>query len=171
MVFLSADGASVNAGRNTGLIVLLRQRCPWLVFVWCLSHRLELAMKHALKDLIEPIEKCLMNLYYLYEKSSKKTREIKDLYDMLKEILEFQNGVVKPHRAAGTRWIAHKLSALDNMLDKFGLYLSHLENIIADTSKKTDKATLEGKRRQLVSANIVLLGSVFFALLELARQL
>ena len=170
MVFLSADGASVNAGGNTGLIVLLRQRCPWLVFVWCLSHRLELAMKHALKDLIEPIEKCLMNLYYLYEKSSKKTREIKDLYDMLKEILEFQNGVVKPHRAAGTRWIAHKLSALDNMLDKFGLYLSHLENIIADTSKKTDKATLEGKRRQLVSANIVLLGSVFFDLLEPARQ-
>ena len=161
MTFLTADGASVNSGGNTGLVALFRELYPWLVFVWCVSHRLELAIKHALKELIEPIEKCLMNLYYMYETSSKKTREIKILHDMLKEILEFENGVVKPHRASGTRWIAHKVTALDNMLDKFGMYLAHMENVIADTSKKTDKATLEGKRPLLVSADIVLLGCVF----------
>ena len=161
IVFLASDGASVNAGGNRGLVVLLREDYPWIVFVWCVSHRLELAIKHALKELIEPIDTCLTNLYYMYEKSSKKTREIKILHDLLKEVLEFESDVVKPHRASGTRWIAHKLMALENMLDKFGMYLSHLENVIADTSKKTDKATLEGKRRQLVCANVVLLGSVF----------
>ena len=171
MVFFASDGASVNAGDKNGLIVLFRDVCPWVVFVWCVSHRLELAIKHGLKGLIDPIDTCLKNLYYLYEKSSKKTREIKILHDVLKGVLEFENGVVKPHRAAGTRGIAHKLMVLENMLDKFGMYLSHLENIIADTSKKTDKATLEGKRRQLVSANVVLLGSVFYDLLEPARQL
>lgn len=27
---------------------------------------------------------------------------------------------------SGTRWIAHKLNALQLMLDKFGIYLQHL---------------------------------------------
>ena len=122
---------------------------------------MELAIKHALKELMEPIEKCLMNLYYRYEKSSKKTQEIRNLHDTFKEILEFENGVMKPHRASRTHWIAHKVTALDNMIDKLGMYLAHMENVIADTSKKTDKATLEGKRPLLVSADIVLLGCVF----------
>ena len=78
---------------------------------------MELAINQALKELMEPIEKCLMNLYYRYEKSSKKTQEIRNLHDTFKEILEFENGVVKPHRASRTHWIAHKVTALDNMID------------------------------------------------------
>ena len=93
---------------------------------------------------MEPITVCLQNLYYLYEKSSIKLRELKNLHTILKGVYEFENDQVKPHRASGTRWIAQKLIALENMLDRFGLYMQHFENIIADTQKKTDKATLEG---------------------------
>ena len=99
-------------------------------------------------------------------------RELKNLHAILKDIYGFENDRVKPHRASGTRWIAHKfLIALENMLDKFGLYMQHFENIIADTQKKTDKATLEGKRRQLEKADIILVGALLFDLLEPARGL
>ena len=120
---------------------------------------------------MDPITACLQNLYYLYEKSSKKLRELKKLHELLKEIYEFYGKRVKPHRAAGTRWIAHKLEALQNMLDKYGLYMQHFENIIVDTTKRTDKPTLKGKRRQFEKANILLLGTLFFDLLEPARML
>ena len=55
------------------------------------------------------------------------------------------------------------------MLDKYGLYMQHFENIIADTSKKTDKAKLEGKRRQLQMAETLVFGALFFNLLEPAK--
>ena len=42
----------------------------------------------------------------------------------------------KPHRACGTRWINHKLLALENMFDKYGLYMQHFRNILVDTRKK-----------------------------------
>ena len=46
MVFLASDGASVNSGVKTGLAVKFRESGQeWLLFVWCLSHRLELALK------------------------------------------------------------------------------------------------------------------------------
>ena len=68
------------------------------------------------------------------------------MHEILCDMYEFENGQVKPRKARGMRWIDHNMKAMANFVDKFGLYLSHFETIIADTSKKTDKATLEGKR-------------------------
>ena len=156
---------------KNGLISLVRKEFTWVGFIWCFAHRLELALKDALKEWMDPITTCLQDLYYLYEKSSKKLRELKKFHELLKEICEFDDERVKPHRAAGMRWIAHKLEALQNMLDKYGLYMQHFENIIADTTKRTDKATLKGKQRQLQKADVLLLGALFFDLLEPARML
>ena len=70
IVFLASDGASVNSGIKEGLISLIRKETPPEGFVWWFAHRLELALKQTLKEWFEPITTCLMNLYYLYEKSS-----------------------------------------------------------------------------------------------------
>ena len=51
----------------------------------------------------------------------KKLQELKVLHELLKEIYEFEDIQVKPHRATG----AHKLGAHHNMLDKYGLYMQH----------------------------------------------
>jgi hypothetical protein len=123
VVFLASDGASVNTGIKNGLISLIRKETPWVGFIWCFAHRLELALKDALKEWMDHITTCLQNLYYLYEKSSKKLRELRELHELLKEIYEFDDERVKPHRATGTRWISHKLEALQNMIDKYGLYM------------------------------------------------
>ena len=136
-VFLASDGASVNTGVKNGLISLIREETPWVGFVWCFAHRLELALKDALKEWIEPITVCLQNLYYLYEKLSKKLRELKNLHIILKDIYGFENDRVKPHRASGTRWIAHKLIALENMLDKFDLYMQR-ESSSSDSEGAAD---------------------------------
>ena len=57
MVFLASDGASVNSGIKTGLATKFREdSLEWLVFVWCLSHRLELALKDSLDDVLAPVK-------------------------------------------------------------------------------------------------------------------
>ena len=55
-------------------------------------------------------------------------------------------------------------------VDKYGVYVQHLENIIADTSKQTDKAKLEGKRRKMVQASVLLKCCLFLDLLDSAKN-
>ena len=38
IVFLSSDGASVNSGKDSGLIRLLQEDFPWISFIWCFTH-------------------------------------------------------------------------------------------------------------------------------------
>ena len=53
---------------------------------------------------------------------------------------EFSNNYVKLHRATGTCWIDQKMKAMEGMLDKYGVYLKHIENVLIDEKKKTHKA-------------------------------
>ena len=53
----------------------------------------------------------------------------------------------------------HTLRSMSGLVDKFGLYLHHFQNVIVDDSKNTDKATLEGKRRQLTDSKVLLLSA------------
>ena len=52
LVYLSADGASVNSGKDSGLIAQIQAEHDRVLFVFCFSHRLELALKDALSDFI-----------------------------------------------------------------------------------------------------------------------
>ena len=92
--------------------------------------------KAEIKDILEPIDICFRKLYHLKEKFSKKTRGLKVLNKVFKYLYVIQNRVADPHCAAGTRWIAHKLFALESMLDKFGMCLSHFGNIISDSEDR-----------------------------------
>ena len=47
IVFLSSDEASVNCGKNSCLIKIFQEDYPWISFIWCFRHRLELAVKDA----------------------------------------------------------------------------------------------------------------------------
>ena len=77
LVYLASDGVTVNCGTKAGLAVKFREvGASWLVFVWWMSHRIELALKDSLEDAMQPIKKSLTALFYCYEKSSKKLREL-----------------------------------------------------------------------------------------------
>ena len=45
--------------------------------MWCLAHRLELAVKDSFKNTsFDQIDDMLLKLYYMYEKSPKKCRQL-----------------------------------------------------------------------------------------------
>ena len=57
MAFLASDGARVNSGIKAALAAKFREDgIDWLLFVWCLSHRLELALKDILDDILTPVK-------------------------------------------------------------------------------------------------------------------
>ena len=70
---ISADGASA-AG---GLKGLVEKELPWVFWNWCLAHRLELAIKDALKNSsFDLIDEILLRLYYkLFMRSRQKNVE------------------------------------------------------------------------------------------------
>lgn len=76
LVGIGTDGASTNIAAR-GLKGLVERELEWIFWMWCLAHHLELAVKDALKDsCFDSIDDVLTRLYYLYEKSPKKCREL-----------------------------------------------------------------------------------------------
>lgn len=113
---------------------------------WCYAHRLELACKEAfVSPLFTMIQEMLLRLYYLYEKSPKKSRELACIVDNLKEIFDLPKGGNLPVRCQGTRWISHKRKALQRVIDRYGTYIAHLNTLVEDTSiRGTDRERLKG---------------------------
>ena len=57
LVYLASDGATVNSGTKVGLAVKFREvGASWLIFVWCMSHRIELVLYDSLDDAMQPIK-------------------------------------------------------------------------------------------------------------------
>ena len=84
MIGFGCDGTNVNIGEG-GLRGILEQSVPWVAVFWCLAHRLELALKDALKGTLFPtIDEMLLLLYYLYHKSPKKCNELNEVAASLK---------------------------------------------------------------------------------------
>ena len=148
------DGASVNVSEQNGMKGKLQKQLPWLFWTWCFAHCLELACKDALtsqlfKDLLE----MLLRLFYLYAKSPKKSRELNDIVEDLREVWGFASGGNLPTRSHGTRWIAHKCKALQRVVDRYGAYINHLSTLAEDQSiRASDRARLKGilARRKLL---------------------
>ena len=137
LIGFGADGASVNRGNKNGVKEKLREIMPWLIFNWCFSHRLELAIEEALKGTgFGDVDEMRLGLYYLYDKSPKKLSELTELFQHMKDtqVDDFKLGTVKPIRACGTRWISHKLAAIRVAFDKYGLFISHIKEMSQDKS-------------------------------------
>ena len=166
LVGFGCDGTSVNIADH-GLKMYLQETAPWIETFWCLAHRLELSLKDALKGtLFTSVDEMLLRVYFLYEKSPKKCRELETVIEELQACLtraEFpKKGGHKPLRACGTRFIAHKVAALDRLLDRFGAYLNHLTTLVADPKTKlVDRQRLKGYILQWRDARM-LLGSAYF---------
>ena len=97
---------------------------PWLVFIWCIAHRLELALSDTLSTSeFADVNEMLLRMYYLYKKAPKKLNQLREMHGIYKQTLDFEIGDCKPKKANGTRWISHKLEAVKMCLDKWSLYI------------------------------------------------
>ena len=148
LIGFGCDGAAVNIAAG-GLRGKLESTMPWIIVFWCLAHRLELALKDALKQtFFSTIDEMLMRLYYLYEKSPKKCAGLDDVVQELRLCLDEidvpKSRGNRPLRACGTRFIAHKVAALGSVIDKYGIFLSHL---VAMSEDRTFKSADREKRK------------------------
>ena len=140
------DGASVNISGQNGMRGKLCRELPWLFWTWCYAHRLELACKDACSSqLCKDLLQMLLRLYYLYAKSPKKSRELCDIVEGLREVWELSAGGNLPVRSQGSRWITHKRKAMQRIVDRYGPYLNHLSALVEDHSiNSSDLARLRG---------------------------
>ena len=167
LVGYGCDGASANMAAG-GLRGHLEQAVPWVVMFWCIAQGLELSLNDSLKNTcFTNIDEMLLRLYYLYEKSPKKCRELDDIVKTLKTCLgsdEFSHGRgVRPLRASGTRFVTHKVAALNRVLERFGAYVNHLCSLAQDSCvKSVDKQKLKGYIMRWREAKIRV-GCAFFS--------
>ena len=143
IVGLNCDGANVNMGINNGLGKLVKDSAPWLELVHCFNHRIELALKDAFeKTFFSKIENMLTKLYYLYQKSPKRYRELKELSEA------YEKTITKPAKAHGTRWIDHKFRAMTKVLSNYGVNIAHLESLSQTDAQALKRSELEGHSKK-----------------------
>ena len=169
LIGVGTDGASVNIGEQNGMKGKLQEALPWLFWSWCYAHRLELACKDALSsDLFKEIEDMLLRLYYIYEKSPKKCRELAEISEDLKEVYDFGKGGDKPLRSHGSRWISYKRKSLLRILERYGAYILHLSALSEDTSVKSeDRARFKGYVKRWQKSEFLIGSALYTDILQL----
>ena len=92
LVGIATDGTSSNIAGN-GLRGLVEEKLPWVIWMWCLAHKAELAINNALSSTscFKLIDDMLLRLYYLYQKPSKKCRELANIISDLTEVYEIND--------------------------------------------------------------------------------
>ena len=77
MVFFASDGANANSGLKSGLITVFQENgLHWVSFIWCLSHRLELALKDSLSDAMSDVHEVLTSLFLFIQEIEQKALRI-----------------------------------------------------------------------------------------------
>ena len=98
LVGIGTDGASACLAAN-GLKGMVEEKVSWIFWMWCLAHRLELAVKDALKGTaFDDIDE-MLRLYYQYENSPKKCRELEHVISNLRECVEFESSGKKTFKS------------------------------------------------------------------------
>ena len=166
IVGLNCDGANVNIGINNGLGKLVKDSAPWLELVHCFNHRIELALKDVFeKTFFSKIENMLTKLYYLYQKSPKRYRELKELSEA------YEKTITKPAKAHGTRWIDHKFYAMTKVLPNYGAYIAHLESLSQTDSQALNRSELEGHSKKWKDAMYPMYMAIYLDILSPIRRI
>ena len=84
------DGASVSISQHKSLKARLLETIPWMFWSWCYAFHLELSSRKGLSSqLFQRTKEMLLRLYCLYQKSSKKVWQLKEIFLNLKEVYNF----------------------------------------------------------------------------------
>ena len=77
-------------------------------------------------------------------------REFRNLSNVLEGHFEMYSAGVSHMKATGTCWTDHKMHAMGCVVEKFGLYNQHLQNVISVTVNGKARVTLEGGYAKLL---------------------
>lgn len=168
----SSDGASNEDDR--GMKAEIQSTFPWLYWSWCFSNQLELACSDALtSSLYEEINDLLVHLYSLYNKSPQKMHQLAPIMEDLKEVFHFSSaGNPMPVHNQGTRWINHKRRALQRIVDRFGVYCTHLYSMTNDsTLEAADQVKLKSFHKRWTQGKILIGCALYIDVLKAPSQL
>lgn len=153
MIGFGSDGASVMMGARRGVIELLKVegQADWILSVWCLAHRLELAVKDCFKGtFMDNVTETLTLIYYFYKGSAKRNKEVAEVAEIMEEHF------YKPEKANGTRWVDHKLRSAAKLIANWKLIVIHLQSYIEDKSNKAeDRAKGKGILKKVMEYKLI----------------
>ena len=142
LVNLSVDGASVNTGIQNGLGAKMRESAACLSTIHCFNHSLELAVKDTFNTtFFKQVDNMLLKLFYFYRESPKRLRELKTFGEV------YNQSIPKPYKSYGTTWIAHKVKAIEIVLNNYGIYVKHLESLANTDSQALKREEIEEARK------------------------
>ena len=135
LVGMSADGAAVNFGSQSGVAKRICDSVPHLVSVHCCAHRVELAIKAVSKDVafFRVLEDTLVELYKLY-----KWPLCWNGVQEVGRVLEI--AVLKPTKLVGTRWVSHRERALDCLLSCWQVFVIHTSQVAQGSTQFRERA-------------------------------
>ena len=87
------------------------------------------------------MDNMLLKLFCFYRKRLKCLRELKvfgEIYDQ---------AVAKPYKSYGISWIAHKLNAMEIVLNNYGIFIKHLDSLAHTNSTPYDTLQSLGRTR------------------------
>ena len=155
-VGVGSDGTSA----NKRLYLLEKEDVgDHLVFIWCSSHKLELAVKDAFKNVVldSEAQQQLEKEYYLFKKATLKWR-------LFKRYAEIEGKrAYRYKRPAGTRWLHHQQIAIDTHLRNLKIMLSFSNEQIElpyNQTMKKEKERLEGVRHEASSLKLLIYQAV-----------
>ena len=164
----SSDNASVMLGKHNSVFQRIAEIKPDVYPVGCACHLAHLCAKKAAKELSMDVEQLVINLYYHFDKSSKRK-------ELLKEYQEFCNVETrKILKHSSTRWLS-LMKCVDRILRQYEALQSYFASCVEEKkAKKESKVTLlmEKLNDPMTKGYMVFLHSVlpvfdaFTALLE-----
>lgn len=153
MIGFGSDGASVMMGARRGVIELLKVegQADWILSVWCLAHKLELAVKDCFKGtFMDNVTETLTLIYYFYKGSAKRNKEVSEVAEIMEEHF------YKPEKANGTRWVDHKLPFAAKLIANWKLIVIYLQSYIEDKSNKAeDRAKGKGILKKVMAYKLI----------------
>lgn len=170
LISMRTDGASVNTGKDNGLIAIMkRDGMLWLLGVWCVAHKMELALLDALKNEkeLQDAKELLQGIYKHYKYSPKAGRELREVATAL------ETDTLVASNILGMRWAPHLHRAIDVLLEhNFLPMYTHFEHT---AEAKTSSPTMVGRARkiraQLSSYKTLLFLHLMWDVLKCAKKI
>ena len=151
LVSVTADGASVNTGKLSGLMTRFASTRVWLVRIHCVNHRIELAVKDAFTKVnnFNEIDEFYQNNFNLLKNSGKIRAEV----IAAGNVLGIQHYTLA--KITGTRFVGHRRNAFTALLNDWPLFAVAYENVVSDPKTKSEtKAKVSGLLKKFHSLQI-----------------
>ena len=107
----------------------------------------------------------LLKLYYLYQKSPKRLKELQELSEAYDKLLP------KPTKCNEKRWTDHKYKALEVLYENYGFFIVHLESFVQTNSQALKQAKIEGFTKKWKHASYIINTAIYLDILSPLQRL